>query len=168
MTSLQHSATPTFPVVVEIPRGERNKYEVDHETGRIKLDRTLFTSMGYPADYGFIEGTLGLDGDPLDALVLTEFPVFPGCTVESRAVGMLVMTDEHGPDAKIICVPDDVRCAEIHDITDLSDYKLAEIKHFFEQYKVIEPGKHVDAGLTWAPLDAAEEEIAASFERAKA
>lgn len=158
----------TVPVVVEIPRGERNKYEVDHETGRIKLDRVLFTSMGYPADYGFIEGTLGQDGDPLDALVLTEYPVFPGCLVGSRPVGMLVMTDEHGPDAKIICVPNDVRFEAIQDIHDINDYKLAEIVHFFEQYKVIEPGKHVDAGLTWASLADAQKEIGASFERARA
>jgi hypothetical protein len=86
-----------FEVVVEIPKGQRNKYEMDHATGRIYLDRMLFTSTRYPADYGFVDGTLGLDGDPLDALVLVEEPTFPGCVVRSRAVGMFRMTDEKGP-----------------------------------------------------------------------
>jgi len=94
-----------FEVVVEIPKGQRNKYEMDHNTGRIYLDRMLFTSTRYPADYGFVDGTLGLDGDPLDALVLVEEPTFPGCVVRSRAIGMFRMTDEKGPDDKIIAVP---------------------------------------------------------------
>ncbi|HWD24515.1 MAG TPA: inorganic diphosphatase, partial [Acidimicrobiales bacterium] len=83
-----------FDVVVEIPTGQRNKYEVDHQTGRIRLDRTLFTAMCYPADYGYIEGTLGEDGDPLDALVLVEEPTFPGCLIACRAVAVYEMTDE--------------------------------------------------------------------------
>jgi inorganic pyrophosphatase len=77
-----------FDVLVEIPKGQRNKYEVDHKTGRIRLDRTLFTATQYPADYGYIEGTLGQDGDPLDALVLIQEPTFPGCLVRARAIGM--------------------------------------------------------------------------------
>ena len=85
-------------VTVEIPKGSRNKYEVDHVTGRIKLDRMLFTATRYPADYGFIEGTLGEDGDPLDALVLLEEPTFPGCVVRCRAIGMFHMRDEAGGD----------------------------------------------------------------------
>ena len=83
----------TFNVVVEIPRGSKNKYEVDHETGRVFLDRTLFTSMGYPDDYGYIDGTLGEDGDPLDALVMIPNSVFPGCVVECRAVGLYHMVE---------------------------------------------------------------------------
>ena len=95
----------TFNVVVEIPRGSKNKYEVDHETGRVFLDRTLFTAMGYPDDYGYIDGTLGEDGDPLDALVMIPNSVFPGCVVECRAVGLYHMVDEAGGDDKVLCVP---------------------------------------------------------------
>ena len=94
-----------FDVPVEIPKGQRNKYEVDHETGRLRLDRTLFTSTQYPADYGFIENTLGLDGDPLDAMVLLQEPTFPGCLITCRAIGMFRMTDEEGGDDKVLCVP---------------------------------------------------------------
>ena len=106
-----------FDVVIEIPKGQRNKYEVDHETGRVKLDRYLYTSMGYPTDYGFIENTLGEDGDPLDALVLLPESVFPGCIVEARPVGMFQMTDEAGGDDKVLCVPaGDPRWDHIQDL----------------------------------------------------
>ena len=94
-----------FDVVVEIPKGQRNKYEMDHETGRIRLDRMLFTSTRYPHDYGFIEGTLADDGDPLDALVILEEPTFPGCLIRCRALGMFRMRDEKGMDDKVLCVP---------------------------------------------------------------
>src|SRR6266699_200533 len=95
-----------FDVLVEIPRGSRNKYEVDHETGRIRLDRTLFTSTQYPADYGYIEETLGQDGDPLDALVILQgAPLSPGTLVRCRAIGMFRMTDEKGPDDKVLALP---------------------------------------------------------------
>ena len=93
-----------FDVVIEIPKGQRNKYEMDHETGRIRLDRMLFTSTRYPADYGFIEDTLADDGDPLDALVLLEEPTFPGCLIRCRAIGMFRMRDEKGADDKVLCV----------------------------------------------------------------
>lgn len=83
-----------FDVTIEIPKGSRNKYEVDHETGRIRLDRRLFTSTAYPTDYGFVENTLGEDGDPLDALVILDEPTFPGCLIRCRAIGMFRMTDE--------------------------------------------------------------------------
>ena len=92
-------------VFVEIPSGSRNKYEWDDELGGIALDRRLFTSMSYPADYGFVEGTLAEDGDPLDALVLVGEPTFPGCRIRVRAVGVFRMTDEKGPDEKVLCVP---------------------------------------------------------------
>ncbi|MFT8704982.1 inorganic diphosphatase [Bifidobacterium aquikefiricola] len=160
------SDTKRLSVLVEIPRGQRNKYEMDHATGRIKLDRTLFTSMGYPADYGYIENTLGEDGDPLDALVLDEVPVFPGCLIDVRPVAMFVMTDEHGPDPKIICVPDDVRYDGVRDLNDISSWKKAEIQHFFSNYKSIEPGKHVDAHMLWSNLTTAQHEIADAFDRA--
>ena len=94
-----------FDVLIEIPRGSRNKYEVNHESGLIRLDRTLFTATQYPADYGFVPDTLGQDSDPLDALVLVLEPTFPGCLIRSRPIGMFRMTDEKGGDDKILCVP---------------------------------------------------------------
>src|SRR6201996_5261356 len=109
-------------VVVEIPKGTRNKYEVDHETGRIRLDRMLFTSTRYPADYGFIEDTLADDGDPLDALVLLEEPTFPGCLIRCRAIGMFRMRDEKGADDKVLCVPaNDPRLENMQDIRHLDE-----------------------------------------------
>ena len=110
-----------FDVVIEIPKGSRNKYEVDHDSGRVKLDRYLYTAMGYPADYGFIEDTLGEDGDPLDALVLLPESVFPGCIVEARPVAMFQMTDEAGGDDKVLCVPaGDVRWDHVKDLADVA------------------------------------------------
>ena len=157
----------TFDVTVEIPKGQKNKYEVDHETGRIRLDRTLFTSTAYPADYGFIEGTLGQDGDPLDALVLVSEPTFPGCLIRCRAVAMFRMKDEAGGDDKVLCVPSsDHRRDHLRDIEDIRDYLLLEIEHFFTVYKDLEPGKSVE-GATWTGADEAEDEVRASFERAK-
>jgi inorganic pyrophosphatase len=127
-------------VVVEIPKGSRNKYEFDHALGRIRLDRMLFTSTGYPADYGFVPQTLGDDGDPIDALVLLDEPTFPGCLVEARVVAVFWMRDEHGPDAKLLCVPArDPRYAHIKELEDCTSRH--EIAHFFEVYKDLEPGK---------------------------
>ena len=159
--------TLEFDVLIEIPRGSRNKYEVDHETGRIRLDRVLFTSMVYPRDYGYIEGTLGQDGDPLDAMVLLPYPVFPGVIVKCRAVAMYNMTDEKGGDDKVLCVPCDPRFDDIQDVHDVPDWDLDEIKHFFERYKDLEPGKEV-TGSDWVGREEALKEIEASFERAKA
>ena len=130
-------------VVIEIPRGSRNKYEIDHDTGRIMLDRRLFTAMTYPADYGFIPDRLGGDGDPLDALVLLEDPVYPGVWVQARPVGVLYMVDEAGEDAKLICVPSgEPRWENIDDIGQMQPQLMAEIQHFFEVYKALEPGKY--------------------------
>jgi inorganic pyrophosphatase len=157
-----------FDVTVEIPKGQRNKYEMDHETGRIRLDRTLFTATQYPADYGFIEDTLGDDGDPLDALVLVQEPTFPGCLIHCRAIGMFRMRDEKGGDDKVLCVPaNDPRQAHLRDIDNLNPFDLAEIQHFFEVYKELEPGKSVE-GATWVGRDAAEAEIVTSRERHRA
>lgn len=150
-----------FDVVIEIPKGQRNKYEMDHKSGRIRLDRMLFTSTRYPADYGFIEDTLAEDGDPLDALVLLEEPTFPGCLISCRAIGMFRMRDEKGKDDKVLCVPaTDPRIAHLKDITDVSEFDLLEIQHFFEVYKALEPGKEVEAAK-WAGRQAAEVEIEA-------
>jgi len=135
-----------FDVTIEIPKGQRNKYEVDHHTGRVRLDRYLFTPMGYPADYGFIEDTLGADSDPLDALVLLPESVFPGVIVSARPVGMFQMVDEAGGDDKVLCVPaGDPRWDHIQDLGDVAKFELQAIKHFFVHYKDLEPGKHVDA-----------------------
>ncbi|MEU9244460.1 inorganic diphosphatase [Streptomyces sp. NPDC048385] len=155
-----------FDVIVEIPQGSRNKYEMDHQLHRIRLDRLLFTSTQYPADYGYIENTLGRDGDPLDALVPVGEPTFPGCTIECRAVGMFIMKDEHGPDEKVLCVPaHDPRYAGVQDITDVAEFDRLEITHFFEVYKDLEPGKSVE-GSHWEGREQAYAEIVASRERA--
>jgi inorganic pyrophosphatase len=148
-----------FDVLIEIPKGQRNKYEVDHKSGRIRLDRMLFTSTRYPSDYGFIEDTLGEDGDPLDALVLLDEPTFPGCLVLCRAIGMFRMTDEKGGDDKVLCVPaNDPRQEHIRDIHHVSEFDRLEIQHFFEVYKDLEPGKSVE-GADWVGRTEAEEEI---------
>ena len=154
-----------FDVTIEIPKGERNKYEVDHKTGRIKLDRTLFTATQYPADYGFIDDTLGQDGDPLDVLVLVQEPTFPGCLIRCRAIGMFRMTDEAGGDDKVLCVPShDPRLEHLRDINHVSKFDRLEIQHFFETYKDLEPGKSVE-GAHWAGRQEAEAEIEASRKR---
>ena len=156
-----------FDVTVEIPKGTKNKYEMDHNTGRIRLDRTLFTSTQYPYDYGFVEATLGEDGDPLDAMIIGEEPTFPGCLVECRAVAMFRMTDEMGGDDKVLCVPTaDTRRNHLTDLDDVPEYVLLEIEHFFSVYKDLEPGKSVE-GATWTGREEAEQEVKNSFERAK-
>ncbi len=155
-----------FDVTIEIPAGHRNKYEVDHTTGRIRLDRMLFTSTRYPHDYGFVEGTLGLDGDPLDAMVVLDEPTFPGCLIRCRAIGMFRMTDEAGGDDKVMCVPaGDPRLEHIRDIHHMPEFDRLEIQHFFEVYKDLEPGKSVE-GATWTGRAEAEAEIRASQARA--
>jgi inorganic pyrophosphatase len=146
-----------FDVFIEIPKGTRNKYELDHKTGRLRLDRTLFTATQYPSDYGFIEDTLGQDGDP----------TFPGCLIRARAIGMFRMTDEKGPDDKVLCVPaGDPRQEHLRDIHHVPEFDRLEIQHFFEVYKDLEPGKSVE-GATWVGRTDAEAEITASFERLK-
>jgi inorganic pyrophosphatase len=156
-----------FDVTIEIPKGTRNKYEVDHETGRMRLDRTLFTATHYPADYGFIENTLGEDGDPLDALVLLDEPTFPGCLVKCRAIGLFHMRDEAGGDDKIMCIPvGDPRMEHLQDLEDIAHFHRLEIQHFFETYKDLEPGKSVE-GAHWAGRTEAEAEIVQSYARLK-
>ena len=125
--------------IVEIPRGSRNKYEMDHATGEIRLDRVLFASVHYPTDYGFIPNTESADGDPLDALVLVEEPTFPGCRVRIRPIGVLLMRDEKGLDEKILGVPlADPRFDGIRDISHVQKHWLVEIENFFNTYKVLE------------------------------
>jgi inorganic pyrophosphatase len=129
----------TVTVVVEIPAGSRNKYETDRRSGRIFLDRTLFTSTRYPADYGYIEGTLGEDGDALDALVFVQEPTFSGCVVHARPVGLFRMWDEKGRDEKILCVPlRDPTWSHVRELGDIQGTLLAEVEHFFAVYKDLE------------------------------
>jgi inorganic pyrophosphatase len=152
-------------VTIEIPKGQRNKYEMDHATGRIRLDRTLFTATQYPADYGFIEHTLGQDGDPLDALVLLQEPTFPGCLILCRPLGMFRMRDEKGRDDKVLCVPsNDPRLEHLREIDQVPEFDRLEIEHFFTVYKTLEPGKSVE-GATWVGRTEAEAEIVASQQR---
>ena len=156
-----------FEVTVEIAKGSRNKYEVDHKTGRLKLDRYLYTAFGYPTDYGYIEDTLGEDGDPLDALVLLQESVVPGALVDCRAIGMFKMEDEKGGDDKVLVVPaGDPRWDSVQDISDIDKFELDAIEHFFVHYKDLEPGKFVK-GSTWVGKKEAEEEIARSVARAE-
>jgi inorganic pyrophosphatase len=131
-------------VVVEIPRGTRNKYEAD-ENGAIWLDRMLFTSTRYPHDYGYIPETLAEDGDAIDAMVILEEPTFPGCHIHARPIGVFQMRDEMGVDAKVLCVPaKDPRFGPVGDISDLAEHDLHEIAHFFDIYKDLEPGKRTE------------------------
>ncbi len=151
-------------VVVEIPKGTRNKYEAD-ETGAIWLDRMLFTSTRYPADYGYIPQTLALDKDPLDAMVLLEEPTFPGCHIKARPIGVFLMSDEEGVDAKVLCVPStDPRVEAVTELTHIPDYELDEISHFFTIYKALEPGKSTEPG-GWKPRKAAEDAILQARDR---
>jgi inorganic pyrophosphatase len=156
-----------FDVTIEIPKGSRNKYEVDHETGRIRLDRRLFTSTAYPTDYGFVENTLGEDGDPLDALVILDEPTFPGCLIRCRAAGLVGHAEHADGDDKLLCVPStDPRVEHLRDIHHVSEFDRLEIQHFFEVYKDLEPGKSVE-GADWVGRVDAEAEIERSYKRFK-
>ncbi|MHB8895497.1 MAG: inorganic diphosphatase [Candidatus Geothermincolia bacterium] len=135
--------TEDFPgvveVVVEVPKGSRNKYEMDHDSGRIKLNRVLYSSVHYPADYGYIEGTLAEDGDEVDILVLLEEPTFSGCLMDAKPIGMLQMRDEKGPDNKVLGVPvSDPRWSNVNDIHEIPPHLLNEIENFFLTYKRLE------------------------------
>jgi inorganic pyrophosphatase len=152
-------------VYVEIPSGSRNKYEFDKELGGIVLDRRLFTAMTYPADYGYVEGTLAEDGDPLDALVLVSDPTFPGCRIRVRPIGVFHMSDEKGPDEKLLCVPlDDPSFERIRDVRDVNGELLDEIEHFFQRYKDLEPTKKTET-RGWGSRSEASEILAAARER---
>ena len=129
-------------VMIEIPKGSRNKYEYDKEKKRVKFDRMLFSPVHYPTDYGFIQDTLALDGDALDALVLVWEPTFPGCIIDAKPVGLFKMRDEKGPDEKILCVPlYDPLWNHIESLADVTPHLLKEIEHFFSIYKELEEKK---------------------------
>lgn len=151
--------------VVEIPKGTRNKYEYDPELGGIKFDRLLMSAATYPTDYGFLRGTLGEDGDPLDALVCLYEPTFPGCLIPVKPIGMFEMTDEKGLDDKIICVPlNDPYWSHNAEVNDLPLLLRQEIEQFFAIYKDLEEGKAVEIG-GWHPREVARKTIAAAQER---
>ncbi len=138
-----------YDVVIEIPRGSRNKYEIDHDSGHVFLDRRLFTATTYPADYGFVPDTLAEDDDPIDALVLLDEPTFPGCIVRARVIAVFWMRDEGAPDAKLLCVPaTDPRHQHLRDLGDVPMHQISEIWHFFEIYEALEPGKSPDPSRT--------------------
>ena len=132
---------------VEIPGGSRNKYEYDERLGRVVLDRTLFSSVVYPCDYGYLLDTLAPDGDPVDSLVLVSAPTFPGCLIPCDPIGIFDMRDEAGEDQKLLCVPhNDPTWSRVETISQVRGQLLNEISHFFEIYKDLEPGKHVEVG----------------------
>jgi len=170
MTSLWHDipAGPNPPeevtAVIEIPAKSRNKYELDKDTGLLKLDRVLYSSVHYPGDYGFIPRTLAEDGDPADILVRINEPTFPGCIIDARPIGVLRMLDKGDPDDKILAVPcHDPFHNEYYDIADLPQHYLKEVEHFFHIYKDLE-GKRVQI-LGWEKSDVAHRLIQESRER---
>jgi len=155
-----------FDVIVEIPKGTRNKYEFDHKTGRIRYDRMLFSAVQYPSDYGFIDHTLAGDGDPLDALVLVWEPTFPGCIIEAKPVGLFKMRDEKGRDEKILCVPTgDPMWNRIRSLDEVPQHLLTELEHFFTLYQ--DPEKKKTGVEGWEDREAAIEIIRESQARYK-
>lgn len=154
----------TFDVLIEIPKGSRNKYEYDFHLKKIRYDRMLFSSMMYPADYGFIPETLALDGDPLDVLVLVTEPTFPNCVMEVKPIGVFHMADDKGPDEKVICVPvSDPVWNKLTDLSDVNPHLIKEIEHFFQVYKDLE-NKKVDVE-GWGDVNEARAIIKACAER---
>jgi inorganic pyrophosphatase len=139
---MEEESENIIEVVVEIPKGSRNKYELDKERGVIRYDRMLFSSVHYPSDYGFIPETLAEDGDPLDALVLLTEPTFPGCHIMAKPIGLFKMWDEKGEDYKILAVPlGDPQWNHLEDLSDAPPHLLLEIEHFFQIYKELEGKK---------------------------
>ena len=142
--------TYEIDVVIEIPKGSRNKYEFDHDRHVIRLDRRLFSATVYPADYGFVPDTLAEDGDPIDVLLLLDEPTFPGCLVQARIIAVFWMRDEDRADAKLLCVPaEDPRKAHLRELEDVPMHVIAEIWHFFEIYEALEPGKSLAGTRGW-------------------
>ncbi|MCC5854460.1 MAG: inorganic diphosphatase [Idiomarina sp.] len=157
-------------VIIEIPaNADPIKYEVDKDTGTVWVDRFMSTPMFYPCNYGFVNETLSLDGDPVDVLVPTPYPLGAGTVIRCRPVGVLHMTDESGEDAKVVAVPVSKLTKEydhIQDVNDLPELLRAQITHFFERYKELEKGKWVKVD-GWGDINAAKEEIKSSYERAQ-
>lgn len=157
-------------VIIEVPVGGHPiKYELDKDSGTLVVDRFLYTPMTYPGNYGFVPHTLSDDGDPIDVLVCNTRPLVPGCVINVRPIGVLIMEDNSGEDEKIIAVPAPTvtqRYEHVHDVSDLPEITVKQIQHFFEHYKDLEPGKWVKIG-DWKGAEAARELIVAAIERAK-
>jgi inorganic pyrophosphatase len=152
---------------IEIPKGSQNKYEFDKEAGVYRLDRVLYSPFHYPTEYGYIEHTLAEDGDPLDVMVLVTLPTFPGCVIESRVVGALIMSDDKGRDEKLLAVPTtDPRFAEVNRLADVPGHILKEIAHFFTVYKDLE--NKVTTVEGWRDVDVAEKLLTESRQRHRA
>lgn len=153
--------TETIDVIVEIPKGSRNKYEYDEKNKCFRLDRMLFSSIHYPCDYGFVPNTLARDGDPLDVLVLVGEPTFPGCHIEVKPVALFEMADEKGPDEKVLSVPiNDPMWNHINALSDVPYNLLQEIQHFFTIYKNLENKKTIidgwrDGSHAWKAIERA-------------
>jgi len=163
------TSLPPVEVFVEIPMGSRNKYEFDPVTRTFHLDRVLYSSVHYPADYGFVPETLEEDGDPLDALVIARSPFVPGAVVRARPIAVLNLEDEHGGDEKLVCVPDDKTFPYYSDVAekgDLPEIVLQQIEHFFTHYKDLEKEKWVRVGK-WGGAEDAKRITIEAIERAK-
>ena len=157
-------------VIIEVPvGGQPIKYEMDKKAGALIVDRFLYTPMAYPGNYGFVPHTLSDDGDPIDVLVCNTRPLVPGCVINVRPIGVLLMEDDGGVDEKIVAVPAkgvSARFDTIKNYTDLPEITLAQIQHFFEHYKDLEPGKWVKIG-DWMGAKTAEKLIVEAIERAR-
>ena len=155
-------APDVFNVIIEIPaNADPIKYEIDHETGAVFVDRFMGTSMHYPCNYGYVPQTIAADGDPVDVLVVTPFPLQPGVVIPCRPLGILKMEDEAGGDSKLVAVPTEKICAMykgIQSMEDLPELLVSQIKHFFEHYKDLEPGKWVKV-VGWDGIEAAKDEV---------
>ncbi len=161
-----HGAPSLVNAVIEIPKDSVNKYEYDKQLHVFRLDRTLFSPVHYPGDYGFIPCTLGMDGDPLDVLVLVEAPSFPGCLIEVRPIGVLCMIDQGEGDEKILAVAEsDPLYREVKDCSQVFEHTLREIEHFFSIYKNLEGKETAIAG--WNGVDAARKIISEGLKRFK-
>jgi len=147
ISKIGHGENPdAVKAIIEVPYGSNVKYELDKDSGAIEVDRVMYSAMFYPANYGFVANTLSDDGDPADILVISEYPLYPGCYIKSRLIGVLMMEDESGIDEKLIAVPADKidpTYSAIRDIDDLPEHTLNKIKNFFETYKMLEPNKWV-------------------------
>ncbi len=157
-------------VIVEVPvGGQPIKYEMDKEAGTLVVDRFLYTPMSYPGNYGFVPHTLSEDGDPIDVLIANTRPLVPGCVINVRPIGVLVMEDNAGKDEKVLAVPSPKltkRYENVHEFSDMPDITLQQIQHFFEHYKDLEPGKWVKIG-EWMGAADARRMITEAIERAK-
>ena len=147
ISKIGHGECPdAVKAIIEVPYGSSVKYELDKESGAIEVDRVMYSAMFYPANYGFVAETLSDDGDPADILVIGDYPLYPGCFIKCRLIGVLMMEDESGIDEKLIAVPSDKIdpvYKDIREIEDLPEHVLARIKNFFETYKMLEPNKWV-------------------------